>query len=117
MIGLDTKRLVRYLTQDDPIQSLKATEILERRLTEETPASSAFVADSRTVGGSGPCLNSLAAQKFAAAVGGMLHPRACENEQQVFNGHDRIKEGQARSPMPFIAASRRKGGLFVHPDI
>jgi predicted nucleic-acid-binding protein len=27
MIGLDTNILVRYLTQDDPIQSAKATEI------------------------------------------------------------------------------------------
>ncbi len=32
MIGLDTKILVRYLT---PVQSPKATEPIERRLTEE----------------------------------------------------------------------------------
>jgi predicted nucleic-acid-binding protein len=38
MIGLDTNILVRYLTQDDPIQSPKAREIIERRLTEENPA-------------------------------------------------------------------------------
>jgi hypothetical protein len=35
MIGLGTNILVRYLAQDDPIQSAKATEIIERRLTEE----------------------------------------------------------------------------------
>jgi predicted nucleic-acid-binding protein len=37
MIGLDTNILVRYLTQDDPIQSPKATRILERTFTPERP--------------------------------------------------------------------------------
>ena len=37
MIGLDTNILVRYLAQDDPVQSPKAREILERRLTEKDP--------------------------------------------------------------------------------
>ena len=34
MIGLDTNVLVRYLTQDDPIQSPKAADLIERALTE-----------------------------------------------------------------------------------
>jgi predicted nucleic-acid-binding protein len=34
MIGLDTNILVRYLAQDDPIQSQRATEIIEG-LTED----------------------------------------------------------------------------------
>jgi predicted nucleic-acid-binding protein len=29
MIGLDTKVLVRYLTQDDPAQAQKATQVIE----------------------------------------------------------------------------------------
>ena len=37
MIGLDTNVIVRYLTQDDPLQSRRATEIFERRLTPEKP--------------------------------------------------------------------------------
>ena len=37
MIGLDTNILIRYLTQDDPIQSPKATRLLERTLTLEEP--------------------------------------------------------------------------------
>ena len=37
VIGLDTNVLLRYLVQDDPVQSPKATEIIERRLTEEEP--------------------------------------------------------------------------------
>src|SRR6476661_8023736 len=37
MIGLDTNVLVRYLTQDDPIQSRRATDLIERQLTELNP--------------------------------------------------------------------------------
>lgn len=37
MIGLDTNILLRYLAQDDPVQSPKAAEIIERRLTKEDP--------------------------------------------------------------------------------
>ena len=37
MIGFDTNVIVRYLTQDDPVQSPKATELIERGLTEEEP--------------------------------------------------------------------------------
>ena len=37
MIGLDTNVLLRYLAQDDPVQSPRATEIISRRLTEEEP--------------------------------------------------------------------------------
>lgn len=32
MIGLDTNILVRYLAQDDPVQSSLATDIVELRL-------------------------------------------------------------------------------------
>jgi AbrB family looped-hinge helix DNA binding protein len=37
MMGLDTNALLRYLAQDDPKQSARATEIIERRLTEQEP--------------------------------------------------------------------------------
>ncbi|MFQ5742439.1 MAG: PIN domain-containing protein [Acidobacteriota bacterium] len=40
MIGLDTNVLVRYLTQDDPAQSKKATRILE---TEAAQGNSFFL--------------------------------------------------------------------------
>jgi predicted nucleic-acid-binding protein len=35
MIGLDTNLLLRYLAQDDPLLSHRATEIVEQRLTEQ----------------------------------------------------------------------------------
>jgi predicted nucleic-acid-binding protein len=37
MIGLDTNILIRYFIQDDPAQSKKATEIIERSLSPENP--------------------------------------------------------------------------------
>ena len=37
MIGLDTNILVRYLAQDDPVQTPKATYLLERELTRQNP--------------------------------------------------------------------------------
>ena len=37
MIGLDTNIVLRYLTQDDPIQSAKVTLLMERRLTQHRP--------------------------------------------------------------------------------
>jgi predicted nucleic-acid-binding protein len=37
MIGLDTNILVRYLAQDDPVQSPQATQIIEHHLTESRP--------------------------------------------------------------------------------
>lgn len=37
MIGLDTNVLLRFLAQDDPTQSPRATELIENRLTIENP--------------------------------------------------------------------------------
>ena len=37
MIGLDTNVLLRHLTQDDPDQSPRATEIIERELSHQNP--------------------------------------------------------------------------------
>jgi predicted nucleic-acid-binding protein len=37
MKGLDISILIRYLTQDDPVQSLRANEIIDRDLSPEAP--------------------------------------------------------------------------------
>jgi len=49
MIGLDTNVLVRYFTQDHPIQSPRATEFIERQLTPENPGFISVVAMVETV--------------------------------------------------------------------
>jgi len=37
MIGLDTNVLVRYLAQDDPVQTARATKLIERELSDTVP--------------------------------------------------------------------------------
>jgi predicted nucleic-acid-binding protein len=37
MTGLDTNVLVRYLAQDDALQSARATRLIERELSERSP--------------------------------------------------------------------------------
>jgi predicted nucleic-acid-binding protein len=44
MIGLDANVLVRYLTQDGPVQSPKATAFIERTLSPENPGFISVVA-------------------------------------------------------------------------
>jgi predicted nucleic-acid-binding protein len=44
VIGLDTNVLVRYLVQDDKVQSAAATRLVEKVLTVETPGFISLVA-------------------------------------------------------------------------
>jgi predicted nucleic-acid-binding protein len=37
MIGLDTNVIVRYITQDDELQAVKATKVIESQLTTRDP--------------------------------------------------------------------------------
>jgi predicted nucleic-acid-binding protein len=95
MIGLDTNILVRYLTQDDAIQSPRATEIIERRLTEENPGFVSIVAMVETVWVLDRAYR-LAANEIAAAVERMLQTDVLvvENEQEIFSAMIALKQGQ-----------------------
>lgn len=95
MIGLDTNILVRYLTQDDPVQSAKATEILERRLTLKNPGFVSVVAMVETVWVLDRAYG-LTAQEIAAAVERMLQVEVLviENEQEVFRAMVALKQGR-----------------------
>jgi predicted nucleic-acid-binding protein len=95
MIGLDTNILVRYLTQDDPIQSPKAREIIERRLTEENPGFVSIVAMVEIVWVLDRAYK-LATHEIAAAVERILQTDVLvvENEQEVFTAMIALKEGQ-----------------------
>jgi predicted nucleic-acid-binding protein len=105
MIGLDTNILVRYLTQDDPDQSLKATEIIERRLTEENPGFVSIVAMVEIVWVLDRAY-SFSAHEIAAAVERMLQTDvlAVENEQEVFTAMIALKSGQGTFADAVIAA-------------
>jgi predicted nucleic-acid-binding protein len=111
MIGLDTNILVRYLAQDDPIQSPKATEIIERRLTEDDPGFVSVVAMVETVwvlerayGLSGP--------EIAAAVERTLQADVLviQSEQEVFAAMTVLKEGQGSFADALIGALGARAG-------
>ena len=111
MIGLDTNILVRYLTQDDPLQSSKATEIIEQRLTEETPGFVSIVAMVETVWVLDRAYG-LPAHKIAAAVERMLQTDVLviENEQEVFTAMIALKEGQGSFADSVIAGLGVRAG-------
>ncbi|HEY7353090.1 MAG TPA: type II toxin-antitoxin system VapC family toxin [Terriglobales bacterium] len=94
MIGLDTNILVRYLTQDDPVQSARATEILERRLTGKNPGFVSVVAMVETVWVLDRAYF-LTAQEIATAIERLLQVEvlAIENEQEVFTAMVALKQG------------------------
>jgi predicted nucleic-acid-binding protein len=95
MIGLDTKVVVRYLAQDDPIQSPKATQIFERRLTEREPGFISLVTMVETVWVL-DTVYGLPAQKIAQAVELMLQADTLhiQNEQEVFTAVAALKSGR-----------------------
>jgi len=111
MIGLDTDILVRFLTQDDPIQSLRATEIIERRLTEKNPGFVSIVAMVETVWVLERAYR-LAAGEIAAAIERMLQidVLVVEYEQEVFSAMIALKEGQGSFAHAVIAALGTRAG-------
>jgi predicted nucleic-acid-binding protein len=111
MIGLDTNILVRYLTQDDPIQSPKAREVLERRLTEENPGFVSIVAMVETVWVLERSYG-LTTDEIVGAVERVLQTDVLivENEQEVFTAMIALKEGQGSFADAVIAALGAKMG-------
>ena len=95
MIGLDTNVVVRYLVQDDPIQSAKATQIFERRLTEQVPGFISLVTMVETVWVL-DTVYGLTAREIAQAVERMLQADTLviQNEQEVFTAMIALKSGR-----------------------
>ena len=95
MTGLDTNVLVRYFTQDDPIQSKKATEIIERRLTEDEPGFVSLVTMVETVWVLGRVYD-LSSQEIASVVEGMLQSDTLviQNEPEVFTATAALRAGR-----------------------
>lgn len=111
MIGLDTNVLVRYLAQDDPVQSPKATELIERRLSEENPGFVSIVAMVETVWVLDRAYG-LADHEIAAAVERTLQADilVVENEQEVFTAMIALKEGHGSFADALIGALGAKAG-------
>ena len=111
MIGLDTNVLVRYVAQDDPVQSPKATEIIERRLTEENPGFISVVAMVETVWVLDRAYG-LSDQEVAAAIERTLQVDVLrvESEQEVFAAMVALREGNGSFADALIAALGTRAG-------
>jgi predicted nucleic-acid-binding protein len=111
VIGLDTNVLVRYVTQDDAIQSAKATAWIEERLTAENQGFISVVAIAETVWVLERTYG-VADQDIAAAIERLLQADVLvvENEQQVFAAMIALKESQGSFADALIAALAVKAG-------
>ncbi len=94
MIGLDTNVLLRYLVQDDPEQSPRATEIITRRLSEEEPGFVSLVTIIELVW----VLESVykrSRQEIASDIEMVLAADTFEvqNEQEVYNAVVALRNG------------------------
>ncbi|MGO9317518.1 MAG: PIN domain-containing protein [Terracidiphilus sp.] len=105
MNGLDTNILIRYLTQDDPIQSPKATKIIERRFTQEDPGFISLVTMAETVWVLGSVYE-LPETEIADTVERILQADtfAVQNEQQVFTAMVALRRGWGAFADALIAA-------------
>ena len=105
MIGLDANILVRHLAQDDPIQSRKATELIERRLTEENPGFVSVVAIAETVWVLARAYG-LADHDIAATIERVLQTDVLrvESEQEVFTAMIALKQGRGSFADALIGA-------------
>ena len=105
MIGLDTNVLVRYLAQDDPGQSARATEIIERRLSEANPGFVSVVAMTETVWVLDRAYG-LSDEDIVAAIERTLQADVLvvENEQEVFAATVALEEGRGSFADALIGA-------------
>jgi predicted nucleic-acid-binding protein len=111
VIGLDTNVLVRYLAQDDPVQSRQATELIERQLTAEDPGFVSTVAIVETAWVLDRAYG-LADDEIAAAIERTLQADVLvvENEQEVFTAVIMLKQGRGSFADALIAALGVKAG-------
>ena len=111
MIGLDTNVIVRYLAQDDPLQSRKATDLFERHLTVEKPGFISIVAMAETVWVLERAYG-LSPLELASAIERMLQTDVLmiEHEQEVFTAMIAMKQGRGSFADALIAALGAKAG-------
>ena len=111
MIGLDTNILVRYLAQDDPIQSPQATQIVERRLTENQPGFISLVTMAEMVWVLDKVYG-MSDREIAGAVERMLQADTLlvQNEQEVFIAVTVLKTSAGSFSDGLIAALGRWAG-------
>ena len=111
MIGLDTNILIRYFTQDDPVQSSKANEIIEHRLTEANPGFVSVVATAEVVWVLDRAYG-FTSQEIVAVIERMLQIEVLvlESEQEVFAAMLALKQGRGTFADALIAELAARAG-------
>jgi len=111
VIGLDTNILVRYLAQDDPVQSRKATEIIEERLSEDEPGFVSIVAMVETAWVLDRAYG-LASTEIAAAIERMLQidVLVVESAQELFTAMIALQKGHGSFADALIGSLGAKAG-------
>ncbi len=105
MTGLDTNILIRFIVQDDPIQSAQARHLIERRLTERNPGFVSLPAILETVW----VLESFYKQsryQVADAIRRILEVETfiVQNEQEVYKAMATLRSGEGSFEDALIAA-------------
>jgi predicted nucleic-acid-binding protein len=111
MTGLDTNILIRYLAQDDPVQSPLATDIMESRLTEENLGFISIVAMVETVWVLDRAYG-LADDEIVTALERILQTDTLlvENEQEVFTAAMALKAGAGSFADALVGALGARAG-------
>ena len=114
MTGLDTNVLIRHITQDDPVQSPRASALIERRLTEDEPGFVSVVALAETAWVLDRAYNYTSGQ-IAAVIERILQINTfvVENEVEVFFAMTMLKQGRATFTDALIGALGVKAGCSV----
>jgi predicted nucleic-acid-binding protein len=105
MKGLDTSILIRYLTQDDPVQSPRANEIIDRDLSQEVPGFVSLVAIAEVA----RVLRSrykATRQEIVTAIERILSSDSfqVQNEQQVYEAMIALRTGEGTFADALICA-------------
>jgi predicted nucleic-acid-binding protein len=111
MIGVDTNVLIRHLTQDDPVQSPKATQFIEQMLTADSPGFVSIIVMAETVwvlersyGQSNVQLANIIERVLQIAN------LRTESEQVVFEAMVAIKQNRASFADALIGALHARAG-------
>ena len=111
MTGLDTNILVRYIAQDDPIQSPAATRIMEKGLSAANPGYISVVAMVETVWVLDRAYG-FGHREIADVIERILQTDTLvvENEQEVFAAMTALGDGRGAFADALIGALGAKAG-------
>ena len=112
MIGLDSNILIRYFTEDDPVQAALARDLLENQLSaEDEPGFVSVVAMAETVWVLDRRYR-FTDEQIAAAVERLLQTEVLliENEAEVFAAMTALRDRRGEFADALIGALCRKAG-------